>query len=163
MHNAPYPDESLNTQPTEPVIEDLPPKPVSQTPFVNEAVPSVAVEGEGSGAVEIHQKEARTVVFAIGKVNDFLQWFSIVLEIILLLRFIFKLIGANQTNAFASFLYALTDIVLAPFNNIVGTGSIHQTQAFEWSTLIGMAVYGLIFFAIRRFLRILISSPEPVE
>src|SRR6266567_1297248 len=153
MHNAPYPDESLNTYPTEPVIEDLPAKPV--TPSVNEATTSAEVEGDGAGTVEVRQKDV--LVFAIGKVNDFLQWFAIVLEIVLLLRFVFQLIGANPTNTFAGFLYALTDIVLTPFKDIVGKGAL-QTFA---SILIGMVVYGLIFFAIRRFLHILISSPEP--
>src|SRR5260370_537353 len=96
MHNAPYPHQSLNSYPPEPVIEDLPAKPVPQTPSVTEAASSEVVEGDSSVTVEVRQKD--TLVFAIGKVNDFLQWFTIVLEIVLLLRFVFQLIGANPNN-----------------------------------------------------------------
>ena len=107
---------------------------------------------------------ADTIKFAIGKLNDYLLWFLTVLEVTLLLRFILKLIGADPNNLFAGFLYALTDIILYPFLGIVKSPSIHPNQAFEFSTLIAMAVYFLIFYALRRFLRILISGPEePVE
>ncbi len=93
--------------------------------------------------------------------NIFLRWLSVVLEIGLLLRFILRLIGANSANPFAGFLYALTNIVLYPFSGIVGSASINPPdEAFEFSTLIAMLVYWLIFYAIRWFLRILITPPE---
>ncbi|HEV2654141.1 MAG TPA: YggT family protein, partial [Ktedonobacteraceae bacterium] len=95
------------------------------------------------------------------KLNDFIQWFIAVLEVTLAIRFVLKLIGADPNNLFAGFLYALTDIILFPFSTIVRSPSIHPPyQAFEWSTLIAMAIYALVFWAIGRFLRILISSPE---
>jgi len=109
--------------------------------------------------------EALTIKFRIGKLNDYLLWFLLVLEVILLIQFFLSLIGAAQNNLFVGFLYALSVIPLFPFNSIVpstklGTGG----AAIEWSTLIAMAVYFLLFYALRRFLRILISSPEePVE
>ena len=161
MHKNPYPEDPISAETTEaiPPMEELQPRPVPHTSPASEvAAPETTVEG-----VETRQEEARTAVFAIGKLNDFLQWLAIVLEIMLLLRFILKLIGANSANPFAGFLYALTGIVLSPFMGIVGSPSIHPDQAFEWPTLIGMLVYWLIFYAVRRFLRILISSPEPAE
>lgn len=156
MPNDHYPDEPVNTQATEamPPMEELQPKPVPHAPPTNEAVESAA-EPEG---VETRQGEVGTAIFAIGKLNDFLLWLAVVLEITLLLRFFLKLIGANQSNVFAGFLYASTDIILHPFSDIVG-----NSFTFEWSTLIGMLVYGLIFYAARRFLRILISNPSPEE
>jgi len=59
----------------------------------------------------------------------------------------------------------LTHILLYPFIGIVNSPSLHPpNQSFEFSTLIGMTVYFLVFYALRRFLRILISSTEePVE
>lgn len=109
---------------------------------------------------EARQEEARTVRYAIGKLNDFLQWFIAVLEVTLAIRFLLRLIGADPGNLFAGFLYALTDIILFPFNGIVQSPSLRQFQAFEWSTLIAMIIYALVFWAIRRFLSILITSPE---
>lgn len=153
----PYSDDPASVRPTDIMpqsgMEDLQPKPVPpQTPPVVESVPE--------DSAEIRQEEARTFRYAIGKLNDFLQWFITVLEIILVIRFVLKLIGADPLNLFAGFLYALTDIILFPFNSIVHTPSIHPNQAFEWSTLIAMIIYWLVFWAIRRFLRILVTGPE---
>lgn len=111
------------------------------------------------------QKKAMTVRFAIGKFNDYLLWFLWVLETVLALRFLLKLIGADPNNPFAGFLYALTSIPLLPFQGIVSSPSIHPpNQSFEFSTLIAMIIYYLVFYALRRFIRLLVSSPEdPVE
>src|SRR5579863_5182809 len=161
MQRNPYPDDPFDAQATQavPPMEELQPRQVVHvTPAHEAAAPVEEVEG----SAEIRQNEARTATFAIGKLGDFLQWLVVVLEIGLLLRFILRLIGANASNPFANFLYALTSIILFPFADIVKSASIRPPdQAFEWSTLIAMLVYWLIFYAIRRFLRILISSPEP--
>ncbi|WP_165423573.1 YggT family protein [Ktedonosporobacter rubrisoli] len=162
MRNNPYPDEPTSVQPTEAIpraerMEDLQPRPAPPPPPVPQPTP------EGISSVdseELHQEEARTVRYAIGKLNDFLQWFVVVLEVTLAIRFVLKLIGADPTNMFAGFLYSLTSVVLFPFSTIVHSPSLHPNQAFEWSTLIAMIIYYLIFWAIRRFLRIIISSPE---
>jgi len=155
MHNNPYPEEQINTQMTEsiPPMEGLQPKPTLHT-----APPGEVAGDEELETIETRQGETRTAIFAIAKLNDFLLWLAVVLEITLLLRFFLKLIGANQSNVFAGFLYSFTDIILHPFSGIVGT-----LFTFEWSTLIGMLVYGLVFYAVRRFLRILITSPRTEE
>jgi hypothetical protein len=163
MPTNPYPDEPTHIQPTEMLtkrgpMEDLPLKPVPpQGPMPPATETDIDLE-----SAEARQEEARTIRYAIGKLNDFLQWFVVVLEITLVIRFFLKLIGAYHSNLFAGFLYALTDILLFPFAGIIRSPipTIQSDQAFEWSTLIAMIVYWLIFWAIRRFLLILISSPE---
>jgi hypothetical protein len=141
-----------------PPMEELQPRPVAHAEPAHEA----SAPPEKAESVEIGPVEEPTAVFAIRKLNEFLQWLAVVLEIGLGLRFILRLIGANSANPFAGFLYALTNIVLYPFADIVGQSSIKPPdQAFEWSTLIAMLVYWLMFSAIRWFLRIL--SPEPAE
>jgi uncharacterized protein YggT (Ycf19 family) len=157
-----YPDQphaqSGSALPRSDRMEDLPlraPAPQAQpAPLATTVSPDVDSE-------ETRHEEALTVRYAIGKLNDFIQWFIAVLEVTLAIRFILMLIGADPNNLFAGFLYALTDIILFPFRSIVRSASIHPPyQAFEWSTLIAMAIYALLFWAIGRFLRILISSPE---
>ncbi len=159
-NDSSFPNEPTSVQPTEtyPPMEALPKKQPAPRP----QAPQTPLDTTTSEAdlVETRQEEARTVRYAIGKLNDFLQWFMAVLEVTLAIRFLLKLIGADPTNLFAGFLYALTDIILFPFSTIVRAPSIHPNQAFEWSTLIAMAIYWLVFWAIRRFLRILISGPE---
>jgi YGGT family protein len=155
----PYQNDPINAQPTD-LMPDLPQKSVASTPPVSETVTHNELEEN----LELRQDEARTLKFVIGKTGDFLRWFSIVLEVMLGIRFLLKLIGADPNNAFAAFLYALTDIILFPFNTLVQNPSLHVNQAFEITTLIGMGIYALLFWLLRSFVRILVSEPhEPVE
>ena len=163
MRTNPYPDDPAGMQAGQvggpPAMEELQPRTVMNQPPVS-PVNEETVRQEEEQEVE-PREEARTVRFAIGKLNDFLRWFVVVLEIMLIIRFVLKLIGANPDNMFAAFLYALTDIILFPFSNLVSSPSLHQNQAFEWTTIIAMIIYWLVFYAISRFLRILITEPEP--
>jgi hypothetical protein len=178
MYNPgnPFPEEMISTQPTEayPPMEELPLKPPPpqyavqpSTPVPNETTTQAqqAVPLEVGESPVTGREEALTIKFAIGKLNDYLLWFLMVLEVTLLIEFFLKLIGAAQNNLFAGFMYALTVIPLYPFNGIVPSTKLGNSGAvIEWSTLIAMAVYFLVFYALRRFLSILISGPEePVE
>jgi len=178
MYNPsnPFPEEMIRTQPSEayPPMEELPLKPQPpqyavqpqpQAPTGMPAQPQQAAPLEGGESPITGREEALTIKFAIGKLNDYLLWFLMVLEVALLIEFFLMLIGAAQNNLFAGFMYALTVIPLYPFNGIVPSTKLGNSGAvIEWSTLIAMAVYFLVFYALRRFLTILISGPEePVE
>lgn len=175
MYNPsnPYQDEMVRAQPAEasPTMEALPLKPPpqqvpAQAPPTTENVAQPPPQGpEIVESAQTGQEEALTIRFAIGKLNDYLLWFLTVLEVTLLIQFFLKLIGADPNNLFAGFMYALTVIPLYPFNGIVPSAKIGTGYAvIEWSTLIAMVVYFLLFYALRRFLHILISSPEePVQ
>ena len=186
MYNPsnPFPEEMISTTPAEgyPPMEELPLKPpppqyaVQPPPQVPNEMPTQNQEASpaetGENAIT-GREEALTLKFAIGKLNDYLLWFLMVLEVVLLIEFFLELIGAAPNNLFAGFIYALTVIPLYPFNDIktptqlVSNCKITPTTGcatIEWSTLIAMAVYFLVFYALRRFLTILISGPEePVE
>ena len=174
--SSPYPEEMTTIQSTNayPPMEELPrkqappqyavqppaPAPNETSTQAQQAVPLEVGESSITG-----QEEALTIKFAIGKLNDYLLWFLMVLEVTLLIEFFLVLIGATPNNLFAGFMYALTVIPLYPFNEIVPNTKLgNGGAAIEWSTLIAMAVYFLVFYALRRFLSILISGPEePVE
>ncbi len=154
MRTNPYPEEPTHAQPTDvlaPRMEGLQKRAVQLPPPEPEPKPEVE-------NAEIRLEEARTVRYAIGKLNDFLQWFMIVLETALAIRVFFKLIGALDSNLFAGFLYQLTSIVLFPFARIVTT-----PDRFAADALIAMLIYWLLYIGIRRFLHILVSSPEETQ
>ena len=170
-----FPEEMTKTQPSEayPPMEELPLKPPPPQYLVQPPPPNEMVtQTQQAGPLEVgespitSQEEALTIKFAIGKLNDYLLWFLMVLEVTLLIEFFLTLIGADLKNPFAGFMYALTVIPLYPFNDIVpntklGTSCVGTScAAIDWSTLIAMAVYFLVFYALRRFLTILISGPE---
>jgi cation transport ATPase len=71
-----------------------------------------------------------------------------VLEVILLLRFIFRLLGANQDNGFIMFLYNLSHVFVIAFNGIFNDQTLGRNGVFEFSTLVAMAVYALLAWGI---------------
>ena len=178
MYNPgnPFPEKMISTQPSEalPPMEELPLKPPPPQYAVQPPPPApngMSTQPQQAAPLEVGEspitgrEEALTIKFAIGKLNDYLLWFLMVLEVTLLIEFFLMLIGAAQNNLFAGFMYALAVIPLYPFNGIVPNTKLGSGGAeIEWSTLIAMAVYFLVFYALRRFLSILISGPEePVE
>ena len=169
-----FPEESIGAQPTEayPSMEELRPRQqpqYQQQPYASQTVPQPVTDAppmlESADSFrnqgERQKKKALTVRFAIDKFNEYLLWFLMVLETVLALRFLLKLIGADPNNLFAGFLYALTSIPLLPFQGIVNSPSIHPpNQSFEFSTLIAIAIYWMVFYALRRFIRLLVTNPE---
>ncbi len=109
-----------------------------------------------------NQRQSHTTKYIVAKVIDYITWAILVLEAIFLLRFFLKLLGADPNNQFAQFLYSLTGFFLYPFAGIVQSGRFgtNVVHIFEWSTLIGMLVYGLLYWILKYFLRTAISSPE---
>lgn len=82
-----------------------------------------------------------------------------ILEAVLALRFIFKLVGVNEANPFASFLYGLTNIFVAPFASLTGAPAAGG-MVFEFSTLIAMIIYALVGWGLERLFYILVYRPR---
>lgn len=93
------------------------------------------------------------------KATQLIWLFLGILEALLALRFVFKLIGVNEANTFASFLYGLTNVFVAPFSSLMGAPST-QGMTFEFSTLIAMLIYALIGWALERLIYVLFYRPR---
>jgi hypothetical protein len=79
------------------------------------------------------------------------------IEIILMLRFALKLFGANPSNGFVDFVYAVTGVLTAPFDSIFGVARPEAGQVnsvFEPSILVAAAVYALIGWGIVKLLNL---------
>ena len=87
-------------------------------------------------------------------------WFIFgLIEALLGMRFLFKLIGANPENAFASLLYAVTDVLLAPFANLAGSPSANGLVV-EFSTLLAMLIYAFFGWALERLIYVIFYKPK---
>jgi uncharacterized protein YggT (Ycf19 family) len=72
-----------------------------------------------------------------------------VVLIILAFRFLLSLLGANQSNAFANFIYNVSHPFVAPFFNLFNYNNIvYGTSRFEIYTLFAMLVYAVIGWAL---------------
>lgn len=77
-----------------------------------------------------------------------------VLLVLLAIRFVLSLLGANRGNPFASLIYAVTYPFVAPFFGLFGYTMRYGVVRFEIETLVAMAVYALIAWGIVKLLDI---------
>ena len=81
------------------------------------------------------------------------------LEAALALRFVFKLIAVNAANPFATLLYNVTNLFVAPFASLAGTPAAGG-MVLEISSVIAMIVYLLIAWGIERIVYVLFYRPR---
>lgn len=81
------------------------------------------------------------------------------LEMLLGIRFVLHVIGANPASGFAQFIYGVTGPFMAPFVNLVSTPTAGST-VFEVTALIAMAVYALFFWIIVQVIRVAADRPS---
>jgi hypothetical protein len=81
--------------------------------------------------------------------------------ILLAVRFVLKLTGANGNTGFVNFIYSITDFLSKPFDAVFGVATASNgkfTSVFEPSILVAIVVYGLIAWGIVKL--ITINSPR---
>jgi hypothetical protein len=81
------------------------------------------------------------------------------LEAVLALRVVFKLIGVNGENPFASLLYSVTGLFVAPFASLVGSPAAGG-MVLEISSVLAMIVYFLIAWAVERIVFVIFYQPR---
>ena len=69
---------------------------------------------------------------------------------LLAIRFVLSLLGANQDNGFASFIYALTYPFVAPFFGLFGYTMKYGVARFELETLVAMVIYALVGYGVTK-------------
>jgi hypothetical protein len=114
---------------------------------------------ENGAAVEQQTKQIHTETAADSSVvARNVIWFIVgVIEVLLLLRFILKLTGANPASGFVDFVYSLSGVLSAPFDSIFGVtaasaGSIQSV--FEPSILVAAVIYALIGWGLVKLVTI---------
>ncbi|HEX4207374.1 MAG TPA: hypothetical protein VHZ51_24875 [Ktedonobacteraceae bacterium] len=80
-----------------------------------------------------------------------------VLEVILGLRFIFRLLGASEYSSFVAGLYSFSYGFVAPFSGIFNNPGLGAGRTFELTTLIAMVIYALIAWGIVALSKVVFS------
>jgi hypothetical protein len=75
------------------------------------------------------------------------------LEIMLGLRFLLKLLGANEASGFGTLVYGATALFVAPFTGLFSSW-FAGPMVLEVTTLVAMAIYGLLIWGVVRVLGI---------
>lgn len=110
---------------------------------------------------EVQQKTRRvdTTTSTEGKsVITNVIWFIVgALSILLAFRFVLKLLGANPSSGFVDFVYNISGVFTAPFDNIFGVTTTNTDtfrSVFEPSILVAAAVYALIGWGLVKLLNV---------
>lgn len=82
-----------------------------------------------------------------------------VIEILLLIRFLFRLFGAGASGL-VNLIYGLTGPLVAPLNGIFNDQNLTHTSVLEISTLLAMVLWALIGWGIVKLLYIVLE-PSP--
>jgi hypothetical protein len=81
------------------------------------------------------------------RVTQVIWYIFSIIEILLIFRFLLKLIGANAGATFTQFIYDVSYIFVAPFLYVVRSPVV-SGSVIEWSTLIALFVYWVIAWAL---------------
>jgi hypothetical protein len=146
MSNLPYPPNSDDPTIQNPrtTQEARPQAPYSDGQQVESS--AEFVEDKNLMRANLRYWITRVVYFVLG-----------VLEVIMGLRFIFRLLGANPYSSFVMALYNLSLVFVAPFNGIFNDQAIGKTSVFEVSTLIAMLIYALIAWGLVALSRVILT------
>jgi YGGT family len=160
-------EEVVEERVTTPVVEQR----VTTTPVVEERVakpapPVETVRRRSWWRPTVQRDVVATNVYAAPTYYDStldqfvrIMWYLLgLLEGLLAIRFILALAAANPNNGFASLIYAITGVFVAPFRTLFATPAVGGS-VFEMYTLVAMLVYFLAWWAIVRLVEVVANRP----
>ena len=80
------------------------------------------------------------------------------LVILLTLRFLLHLFGANPNNLFASFIFDFSHLFASPFANLFDNPQIGTKASFEITTIVGIGIYLLLISLVVHLIKIIWDS-----
>ena len=147
--------------PVAPVQPVAPAVPVQQTTVATTPPGDRVVARNVSEAVVDPAADRAATVDWLGRV----VWFLVaVLEVLLAMRFVLLLAGANEGAGFAQLIYGVTRPFVAPFAGLFGSNLTYPgaagTGVFAPETLVAMVVYALIGFAIVKIAELMLGTNQ---
>jgi len=123
--------------------------------------PSPEGQGGGSetgGAAASRNSESRSRRQTLAKATQIVWLVTSVLEVLIGIRVLLKLLGANPQAGFAQFIYGITAVFLAPFRALFSAPSA-AGSVLEISSLVAMLVYALLAWGIIRIMWVSLEEP----
>ena len=93
---------------------------------------------------QVHTEVRSPIEVVLARVTWYVFGF---IEVLIGLRFVLELFGANAQAGFVRLVYGISQIFMLPFIAIFRTQQV-AGATFEWSALVAIAVYALIAWGI---------------
>lgn len=82
-----------------------------------------------------------------------------ILEVVIGLRIVLKLVGANPDSPIVALIYGITTPFLAPFLGLIGSPTIGN-MVLEAPSMFAIAIYALIALALEKLIWVIFSRPR---
>jgi uncharacterized protein YggT (Ycf19 family) len=109
----------------------------------------VVVPSETARKTATARRIQRVISFVVGT-----------LVVLLAIRFVLLLLGANPASAFVALMYGLTQPLTAPFQGIFGEPTV-GASVVEWASIVAMICYGLVGFGLNRLVDVVAKPARP--
>ncbi len=83
-----------------------------------------------------------------------------ILELLLLVRVILHLVGANASNSFANLIDGLSSPFVVLFASLVQNPTLGGTAVLEVTTMIAMLVWAIVAWLVGRLIWLVLSRPR---
>lgn len=97
---------------------------------------------------------------AIARMVNIIYFLFSLLEMLLAVRLVLHLLGANPANPFANFIYVLSAPFIALFAGLVQNVALSQTAVLEITTIIAMFVYTIVAWLFGQLIWLVLSRPR---
>lgn len=114
-------------------------------------------EQVGDTRVQRETTQATTTVSGMVMLQRVIWFITGVILIIIALRFVLLLLGANRDAGFTDFIYNLSGVFVSPFVGIFGEPT-YGSSVFEIASLLAIVVFALVGWGIGKLLTI--SRPQ---
>jgi hypothetical protein len=99
---------------------------------------------------------------ALYRATEVVWYLAYIVEGLLLIRFLLRLLGANPAAPFAGLIYAISEVILAPFEYILPAVQ-ESSHVLEWGTLIAAGAYWLVAWAAQKILLMILPLRDGVS
>lgn len=105
--------------------------------------------------VEHTPSTRRTIV---SRVSQFVWLIVAVIVVLLAFRFALMLLAANPANTFASIIYNVTNVLVAPFATLLNAPAFEGGSVVDVASIVAMVVYILVAWVLLQLFRILFDD-----
>jgi uncharacterized protein YggT (Ycf19 family) len=82
------------------------------------------------------------------------------INVLLALRFVLLLLGANEASSFVQLIYGLSQPFVMPFQGIFGEPKFGGS-VIEWASLVAIIIYSLVGYGIARIVELIYAPARP--
>jgi hypothetical protein len=95
-----------------------------------------------------------------GRIVNITYFLFGILELVLVLRVILHIVGANPDNSFANFIYGLSSPFVGLFASLMQNPALGTTGVLEITTIIAMVVWAIVAWIVARLIWLVMSRPR---